>query len=231
MARRPRIRRSHPRRQRSGEDHGIPIQRTRTDHTVTVSNTVTEQVKYGEGIPDDDELGLIGDVSAGRRVIELGIADNSVALALQGAKAIALDPETERISELRMAATEADVWVECHLGDLADLGFAPSGTIDLVLSVHTLDLVDDLDRILRQVHRVLKPGAPFVLVLDHPFASVGQGTDGRVRRYGEERRTIAELLAALDRSNFRVEVFHELGVGGASAVPTTLAVKVRKQGS
>jgi len=198
---------------------------------VTVSNTVTEQVKYGEGIPDDDELGLIGDVSAGRRVIELGIADNSVALALQGAKAIALDPETERISELRMAATEADVWVECHLGDLADLGFAPSGTIDLVLSVHTLDLVDDLGRILRQVHRVLKPGAPFVLVLDHPFASVGQGTDGRVRRYGEERRTIAELLAALDRSNFRVEVFHELGVGGASAVPTTLAVKVRKQGS
>ena len=198
---------------------------------MTVSNTVTEQVKYGEGIPDDDELGLIGDVSAGRRVIELGIADNSVALALQGAKAIALDPETERISELRMAATEADVWVECHLGDLADLGFAPSGTIDLVLSVHTLDLVDDLGRILRQVHRVLKPGAPFVLVLDHPFASVGQGTDGRVRRYGEERRTIAELLAALDRSNFRVEVFHELGVGGASAVPTTLAVKVRKQGS
>jgi len=198
---------------------------------VTVSNTVTEQVKYGDDIPSDGELGLIGDVSAGRRVIELGIADNSVALALQGAKAIALDPETERISELRMAATEADVWVECHLGDLADLGFAPSGTIDLVLSVHTLDLVDDLGRILRQVHRVLKPGAPFVLVLDHPFASVGQGTDGRVRRYGEERRTIAELLAALDRSNFRVEVFHELGVGGASAVPTTLAVKVRKQGS
>jgi len=198
---------------------------------VTVSNTVTEQVKYGDGIPRDDELGLIGDVSAGRRVIELGIADNSVALALQGAKAIALDPDPALIGELRIAANDADVSVECHLGDLADLGFAPSGTIDLVLSVHTLDLVDDLGRILRQVHRVLKPGAPFVLVLDHPFASVGQVADGRILRYGDDRRTIAELLAALDRSNFRVEVFHELGVGGESAVPTTLAIKVRKQGS
>lgn len=194
---------------------------------------MTEQVKYGDDIPSDGELGLIGDVSAGRRVIELGIADNSIALARQGAKAIALDPDPAAIGELRVAATAADVWVECHTGDLADLGFAPSGTIDLVLSVHTLDQVDDLGRILRQVHRVLKPGAPFVLVLDHPFATVGQIVDGRVSRYGEQARTIAELLAALDRSNFRVEVFHELGVGGVSvsAVPTTLAVKVRKQGS
>ena len=200
-----------------------------------VSNIVTEpttgQVTYGEGVPRDDELGLLGDVSAGRRVIELGIANNAVALARQGAKAIAVDPDPGRISELRFAATEAEVSVECHQGDLGDLGFAPSGTIDLVLSVHTLDLVDDLGRILRQVHRVLKPGAPFILVLDHPFAKVGPDAKGRVRRYGEDRRTIAELLAALDRSNFRVEVFHELGVGGESAVPNTLALKVRKQGS
>lgn len=189
------------------------------------------QVRYGEGVPRDDELGLLGDISAGRRVIELGIADNAVALAQQGAKAIAVDPDPDRLTGLRQAANEADVSVECHQGDLGDLGFAPSGTIDLVLSVHTLDLVDDLGRILRQVHRVLKPGAPFVLVLDHPFASVGPDANGRVRRYGEDRRTIADLLAALDRSNFRVEVFHELGVGGESAVPNTLAVKVRKQGS
>ena len=210
---------------------GIPIGRTRADHTGSVSNIVTEQVTYGDGVPSDDELGLIGDVSAGRRVIKLGIADNSIALALQGAKAIAVDPDPERISNLRVAANDADVSVECHQGDLGDLGFAPSGTIDLVLSVHTLDLVDDLGRILRQVHRVLKPGAPFVLVLDHPFASVGPDATGRVRRYGESRRTIGDLLAALDRSNFRVEVLHELGVGGESAVPNTLAVKVRKLGS
>jgi SAM-dependent methyltransferase len=198
-----------------------------------VSNTVTDHVTYGEGVPGDSQLGLLGDVSGGRRVIELGIVEtNSVALALRGAKAIAVDPDRERLTALRVAAADADVSVECHEGDLGDLGFATSSTIDVVLAVHTLDDVDDLGRILRQVHRVLKPGAPFVLVLDHPFASVGPiGGSKKVRRYGENRRTIGELLAALDRSNFRVEIFEELGVSGASAVPTTLAVKVRKQGS
>jgi SAM-dependent methyltransferase len=200
---------------------------------VIVSNSVTDDVRYGPDVPADDELGLIGDVSAGRRVIELGISSdaNAIALARQGAKAITVDPDPERIGELRRAATDAEVWVECHEGDLGDLGFAPSGTIDVVLSVHTLDVVDDLGRILRQVHRVLKPGAPFVLVLDHPFAVVGRSPDGTLRRYGDGQRTIGELLAALDRCNFRVEVFHELGVSAESPVPTTLVIKVRKQGS
>ena len=142
-----------------------------------VSHAVTDYVTYGDNIPGDGELGLIGDVSAGRRVIELGISGNgnAIALARLGAKAISVDPDPDRIGALRLDATDAEVWVECHEGDLGDLGFAPSGTIDVVLSVHTLDVVDDLGRILRQVHRVLKPGAPFVLVLDHPFAAVGTG--------------------------------------------------------
>lgn len=192
---------------------------------------MTDHVTYGPGVQTDDELGLLGDVSGGRRVIELGIAGNAIALARRGAKAIVLDPDGDKIAEVRQAASDADVSVECHLGDLADLGFAPSGTIDVAVAVHTLDFVDDLGRILRQVHRVLKPGSPFVLVLDHPFGAVGPDASGRVHPYGEDRRTIGELLAALDRSNFRVEVFDEIGVGGESAVPTTLVVKVRKLGS
>ena len=121
--------------------------------------------------------------------------------------------------------------VECHQGDLADLGFAPSGTIDLVLANHSLDDDDDLGRTLRQVHRVLKPGAPFVLAMDHPFAAVRLGGADPPRRYGDDHRTVGELLTALDRTNFRIEAFHELGVDDTTPVPTTLVVKTRKQGS
>ena len=49
-------------------------------------------------------------------------------------------------------------------------------------------------RILRQVHRVLKPGAPFVLVLDHPFAAVGptpERQDPPLRRGPAHRRRTA----------------------------------------
>ena len=185
-------------------------------------------VTYGPGVSGDDELHLLGDVSGGRRVVELGIAGNAVALAEAGAKAIALDPDPERIADLRGAAASAGVSVECHHGELADLGFAPSGTIDVVVANHTLDDDPDLGRTLRQVHRVLKPGAPFVLAMAHPFGAVGRGG---VTRYGEGHRTVGDLLTALDRANFRIEAFHELGVDETTPVPTTLVVKARKQGS
>lgn len=198
-----------------------------TYHTVVVVSSVS----YGDGIPGDDELHLIGDVSGGRRVVELGIAGNSVAMAVQGAKAIAVDPDPDRIADLRADASRAGVSVECHEGELADLGFAPSGTIDLVLSIHSLEDEDDLGRTLRQVHRVLKPGAPFVIALDHPFAAVGVDANGVMRRYGDDRRTVGDLLTGLARTNFRIEAFHELGVDDDHPVPTTLVVKTRKQGS
>lgn len=189
---------------------------------------VVNDVQYGEGIPGENELRLLGDVSGGKRVLELGIAGNAAALATAGAKAIALDPDPERIADLRSAAARAGVSVECHHGELADLGFAPSGTIDVAIANHTLDGEDDLGRTLRQVHRVLKPGAPFVLSMTHPFAAVV--AEGSTARYGDDARTIGELLTALARTNFRIEAFHELGVADGR-VPTTLVVKTRKEGS
>ena len=69
--------------------------------------TVVNDVQYCEGIPGENELRLLGDVSGGKRVLELGIAGNAAALATAGAKAIALDPDPERIADLRSAAARA----------------------------------------------------------------------------------------------------------------------------
>jgi SAM-dependent methyltransferase len=192
---------------------------------------VTARVTYGEGIPGEEELHLLGDISAGRRVLELGFAGNAVPLALAGAKSLAVDPDADLIADLRLEAAKEGVAVECHQGELADLGFAPSGTVDAVIAAHTLHEEDDLGRTLRQVHRVLKTGGPFIMSLDHPFAAVGVGPSRAKRRYGDDHRTVGDLLTALDRANFRVEAFHELGVTDANPIPTTLVVKARKQGS
>ena len=188
-------------------------------------------VSYGRGIPGDDELRLCGDTSGGRRALELGISDerNAIALAFGGAKALAVDPDPALIATLRREAAELELRIECHHADLADLGFATSGSIEVVVANHTLGEVDDLGRLLRQVHRVLKPSHPFVIAMAHPFADVH--ASDRVRPYGTGVRTVGEWFTALGRANFRVDVMHELGVSERTPVPTTLVLRARKEGS
>ena len=88
-------------------------------------------ISFGANVADDGELRLCGDIS-GKRVIELGVSSppNAVAMARLGAKAIAVDPDPRAIDGLRLAADRAEVRVECHQGDLADLGFATSASVE-----------------------------------------------------------------------------------------------------
>jgi SAM-dependent methyltransferase len=191
-------------------------------------------IKFGRDVPDDRELRLCGDISDGRRALELGISreQNAIAFALAGAKSIAVDPDGNRIESLRAAAASGEVRVECHQSDLADLGFATSGSVELVVANHTLVDVDDLGRLLRQVHRVLKASHPFVISVPHPFAGVHTVDElgSKVHPYGTVGRTIGDWFTHLGRANFRVDQIHELGVSNISPVPTTLVLRARKEG-
>ncbi|MEO5724538.1 MAG: class I SAM-dependent methyltransferase [Ilumatobacteraceae bacterium] len=189
---------------------------------------------YGDNVPDEDELRLCGDL-AGKRVIELGIAPrpNAIAIASAGAKTIVADPSADNIAALRTAAEEAEVRIEYHHCDLADLGFATSGSVDVVIAAHTLGGVDDLPRMLRQVHRVLKPGAPFVAAITHPVAEMFDGEEPSVRRpYGSQGLTFSGLFTVFDRSNFRFDVLHELADRHHrdAGWPAVLVLRARKQG-
>ncbi len=195
----------------------------------------TPAISFGRDIPDDTELRLCGDISDGKRAIELGIGSsrNSIEFALAGAKAIAVDPDPAKIESIRAAAADAEVTVACHVSDLADLGFATSGSIELVVADHTIgDDVDDFGRLLRQVHRVLTSSRPFVISVPHPYAGV-HSTDeygSKVLPYGSVGRTIGDWHIQLTRANFRVDQILELGVSDISPVPTTLVIRASKEG-
>jgi ubiquinone/menaquinone biosynthesis C-methylase UbiE len=197
-------------------------------------------VWYGVGVGDDSEYRLCGDVT-GKRVIELGIAPtpptiepNAVVLARAGAKSIAVDPSGERIDALRRAAEQAEVRVECHTGELPDLGFATSASVELVVASHTIDDVDDMARLLRQVHRVLKPDATFVVALTHPVAAMfDAGNAAPARKYGAmPSRSLSELFMAFERTNFHIEVMHEITpvTDRAAMAPSVLLLRARKVG-
>jgi ubiquinone/menaquinone biosynthesis C-methylase UbiE len=190
---------------------------------------------YGDNVADDNELRLCGDI-AGKRVLELGVAStsNAVTMAAAGAKAIALDPSGDKIARLRLAAEAAEVKVECHRGELADLGFVTSGSIDLVVAAHSLTSVDDLPRLLRQVHRVLKSGASFVVAMIHPVAMMFDGADPTAKRpYGSDGVSFSDLYMSFERTNFHFDMMYELNTRHArdSLAPSVLVFRARKQGN
>jgi len=208
--------------------------------------------RYGPDIPTEAELKLLGNLE-GKRVLELGgAAQTVIAFAKQGAHAIAVDSSGERLAELRRCADEEEVKVELHESDLADIAFVRADSIDLAFSSYAFDQVDDLNRVFRQVHRVLRQDCPLVFSVSHPaYAMIDDSAEDPllVRRSYFERsadgekphRTISELFTGLTRANFRVDIILEPGPasGGPRSgewkdtfkyVPRTLIVRARKEG-
>ena len=209
----------------------------------------------GPGLDQDLSRKLLGLVD-GRRILELGTGTGRMAVALagQGAKVISVDQSIERVTDARDVAEAADVKVEYHHGDLADLAFVRGDQIDLAIAVYSLAAIDDLGRVFRQVNRVLRSEATFVLSLPHPLAMMTQPADGGprlTRTYfdpsplawsldGEEGSVyphqIGDIVTTLWRSNFRVDTLLEPRpeAGGTPVgewVPTSLVIRARKQGN
>lgn len=212
----------------------------------------TDIVTYGYDIAREDTLKLLGHVE-GKRIIDLGCGagHNAIALARQGAKVIGVDESGEQIAAARAAAEREGVKLELHHAPLAELAFVRADTVDAVVSAFGLAAVDDIDRVFRQVDRVLRPEHHFVLSMPHPaFAMIDADDPQRpVRRSywdsapigGDVPRTIGALFTSLGRANFRVDAVLEpqpspggpRSKGWAEAmayVPATLVIRARKQG-
>ena len=206
-----------------------------------------DTITWGPDLPGDDVLRLVSSPK-GRKILQLGVGlgHNAVGLALAGAHVIAVDHDLSRLDAARQLAEVNEVKVELHHGDLADLAFVRADQIDLALSVYALARVDDLDRVLRQVNRVLRTGGTFTVSLPHPAWLMADhepmGSARIARHYGESTpqdidgmevhsRSIADLFGSFARANFRVDALLEPeALSGRGLVPTTAIVRGRKEG-
>ncbi len=165
-----------------------------------------DAVAYGPDIGTEDDFRLLGGNLTGKRVLELGCGagQNVVAMAKQGAHAIGLDFS-------------------------AELVFLRAESIDVAFSAYALGLVTDLNRVFRQVHRVLKQGAAMVFSLPHPASHLIDDDDPvqplLIRRSYFDRtsvsydweglplsahhHTFSDLFTGLGRANFRVDTVLE----------------------
>lgn len=209
-------------------------------------------VQYGPDVVTEAELRLLGDLTS-KRVLELGCGagQSLVCLAKKGAHAIGLDFAADQLIGAKRLADAEGVRVELHQGDLADLAFMRGDSVDLVFSAYALGFVEDLNRVFRQVHRVLREGAPFVFSLPHPvYDLIGHHGEALVirRSYFDHtpladgfHHTVSDLFTSLSRAKFRVDVMlePEPSVEGSRSpfwdeaarwVPRTLVIRARKEG-
>jgi SAM-dependent methyltransferase len=226
------------------------------------SQLSTSVANYGPDIPTEADLRLLGDLR-GKRVLELGCggAQSSIGFAKAGAIAIGVDFSAEQLAFARRLCEQEEVRLDLRQGDLADLAFLRADSIDLVFSAYAFRYVENLDRVFRQVHRVLKVGAPLVFSLPHPaYDMIDDEADPPllIRRSYFDRRpidfewagvpftgyrhTFADLYAGLSRASYRVDVVLEPEPVPSrrrsqhwrdtfTMVPRTLIVRARKEGN
>lgn len=205
----------------------------------TPSRRPLDYVEFGPGLVDDIDRRLIGDTRR-RKVLDLGCGagHTAVGLARRGARVIATDSDAEQVAAARALAAEHGVAIEFHEAGPAELAFVRADQIDLAVSVWALSLVEDLDRVFRQVHRCVRAGGHVVVSLPHPALLTADPDDPtRVAQSWETRTPIGErhvhtaedLVTAFTRTNFAVDVLLERHHGGST--PVTLLARARRLGA
>jgi 2-polyprenyl-3-methyl-5-hydroxy-6-metoxy-1,4-benzoquinol methylase len=105
------------------------------------------------------------------------------------------DVDADTIADARAATTDRNVFY--HVVDGTATGF-DSGSFDAVLSMETIEHVDDEDRFVAELHRVLAPGG--VLVLSTP-----QNSQGHIPiTFMHEREYSLEQITALVGRHFTI---------------------------
>ena len=160
---------------------------------------------------------------------------------------IAIDTSEARIALGRRRGEEAEVRLDWHAGDLADLAFLRADSVDLVFSAFA---VDDRRRLRPRVtgrwsacssrthrscsrSRIPSRCASTTAAVARPYLDPGPVM---VERWGEAvtayPRSLSETFADLSRAGFRVDTLLELATTSANApVPSTVVWRARKEGA
>lgn len=165
-------------------------------------------------------------IGPGERVLDIGCGTGTMAVRVKqthpDAEVVGLDPDPKALARARRKADGAGVNIHFDVGFAGSLPFADA-SFDRVLSsfmFHHLPQ-DEKDRMLREAHRVLRPGGSFHMV---DFGGSDSVTRGRLSRrlhandHFRDNR-VDEILALMEKAGFNAQrvatgtmLFGQLGV-------------------
>jgi len=189
---------------------------------------------------------------AGRQVLEIGVGMGAdyIRFIQAGARAVGVDLSLRSLELARQNAENNQVKPLLLHGDAEALPF-PNGSFDLVYSWGVLHHTPEIERALREVHRVLRPGGEcramfynrtslvalqcylrYGLGRLQPFAGLRSLIESHVESPGTKAFTIAELRALFQRfCNVEIEptvTAYDLRVGRRWFAPRWLLGLVPK---
>jgi len=142
-------------------------------------------------------------VKTGARLLDVGGGTGALAAVLvgDGAKAVVLEPNPRKVAFGRSRHPQ----VEYREGHAERMPF-PDGTFDRAIAMLSFHHMEDPDRALREVQRVLRTSGRFLLEEFYPASAPGVLARRLFgRRHGGHHRAYEseELKAALNASGFR----------------------------
>lgn len=124
--------------------------------------------------------------AGGARVVDLGCGESPVLDLVQpgldGGIAVGIDNSAEALREASMSPPPSGSRMRFVQADLAAPLPLADSSIDVVFSHDVLELLPDPDTLLREVHRVLRPGGRFVLGHADFDTAVFAGADVQLTR-------------------------------------------------
>ncbi|MFX1270545.1 MAG: class I SAM-dependent methyltransferase [Promethearchaeota archaeon] len=142
-----------------------------SDHYQAAQIISLENIHYNAYGPGERELGIIGNVK-GLDVLEVGCGggQNSIVLAKWGAKSVVgLDQSDKQLEYARRVADSVGVDVSFIKSDMEDMSVLEDATFDLIVSMHAMNYVSDIQKVFNECSRVLRVGGRFVTCMSHPI--------------------------------------------------------------
>ncbi|MEM9967717.1 MAG: bifunctional 2-polyprenyl-6-hydroxyphenol methylase/3-demethylubiquinol 3-O-methyltransferase UbiG [Pseudomonadota bacterium] len=161
----------------------------------------------------------------GKAVLDLGCAGGfmSEALDLKGAKVTGIDPAAQAIEAAKRHATQSGKDIQYDVGVGEALPYADS-TFDAVVCVDVLEHVKDLQQVVAEVARVLKPGGLFLYdtinrnrIAKLATITIAEDIIGLLPKGTHDPRmfiTPKEMVSALKQAGFEVGAQTGLGPRG-----------------